>query len=295
MRRIRKDRVGASHAVYFADLTDGERCVLRVVVHADEDIGLEVWMAERCRERGVPTPQVMAYEAQPSDGWPAFVVTRRVPGTPGEGVFMPLEDRRAVLRQLGTYLAAIHSIPVTGFGQLIRSNDTYAGREGRLWTRIDHEVRGELAQLSDDVLPPSRKEQLYARFAAERETLDRSEAVACHGDYRLKNAVLAREHDTWRVSAVLDFEMAHAGDPACDLAYFFYSLRSKPWRDADLAAICEGYGVPYPLPRDVGRRVTLYQLYAALSHLWWEISLDENREIERVLGWIAAFEAALDD
>lgn len=295
MVRTRKDRRGASHAVYFAELVDGLQCVLRVVMHATEDIGLDVWMAERCRERGVPAPEVLTYDAVARDGWPAYAIMRRLPGVHAYGVRLPAGDRREVLCRMGTYLAAIHTIPVAGFGQLVRTGETYAGRESSLWTHVEHEVSDALARLRDDVLPPARRERIYRRFVTARSLLDRPTAVICHGDYRLANTLLLRESGRWRVSGVLDFEMAHAGDPAYDLASFFYSLRLKPWREADLAAICDGYGISYPLPPELLERVLLYQVHAAVGQLFWEISWEDQEEIDRVLGWLDQFEAALDD
>ena len=61
-----------------------------------------------------------------------------------------------------------------------------------------------------------------------------------------------------------------------------------------MAAICEGYGMSFPLPQALGRRVLLYQLYAAISHLWWEVSFDDREGIQSALGLIAEFEGALD-
>jgi aminoglycoside phosphotransferase (APT) family kinase protein len=291
--RLRKDSTGASHAVYFALLADGLECVLRVVMHAAEDPGLEVWMAARCRERGVPVPEVLACAPAPRDGWPAYIITRRLPGVPAHPVRLHAAERGAVLRQMGTYLASIHTIPVSGFGHLVRQGNGFAGREPSLWTFLDHEIRGELGRLPDDALPPARRAAIYARFAAAREALDRPAAVACHGDYRLKNAVLAQENGRWRVSGVVDFEMAQAGDPAYDLAYFFYSLRSRPWTEADLAAICAGYGLPYPFPPDLRQRVLLYQVLAAVGHLWWAVSFKDDQDVRRVLAWLDEFETAL--
>jgi len=274
------------------------------VMHAEEDAGLEAWMAECCRERGVPAPEVLACEPAAREGWPAYIITRRLPGVPAYRVRLHAADRAAVLRQMGTHLAAIHTIPVSGFGQLVRRSDGddgvdgFAGRAESLWTFVDHEITGGLDRLPDDVLPAARRVAIYAHFTAARALLDRPVPVACHGDYRLKNAVLAREHargdGCWRVSGVLDFEMAQAGDPAYDLAYFFYSLRSRPWTEADFAAICDGYGVPYPLPPDLHRRVVLYQLLSAVEHLWWAVSFKDGDDVRRVLGWLDEFETALD-
>lgn len=291
---VRKDTAGSSHAVYFVTLADGGEVVLRVAMQPDQDEALERWMIGRCRAAGVPVPDVLVCRPSAGDGVPAFVITRRLPGRPAHKVRLSPQDRGAVLREMGGYLAAIHSIPVPGFGRLVRRGRTYAGGDGSLWNFVQREFDADLERLPHGVLPPPRRRALLARLTAARNVLKRPRGALLHGDYRLKNAVLVQTSPGWRVSGLVDFEMAAAGDPAQDLAYFFYSLRSDAWSEADVSTICAGYGCPYPLTEELRRRVLLYQVWHAVGHLFWEVSFRDEAGIARVLAWLDELEAALD-
>jgi aminoglycoside phosphotransferase (APT) family kinase protein len=298
-RAIRKDTSGASHAVYFATLADGTEGVLRVAVQPEQDEGLEVWVAARCRGAGLPVADVLACRPRPGSDGPAFLLTRRLPGCPGHAVPLTTPDRRAVLRELGAHLAAIHAVPVAGFGRLVRRGDAYAGPDTTLWDAVRRDFDARLERLPAAVLPPPRRRVLRARLVGARGLLDRPRGALLHGDYRLKNTLLARGAGGWRVSGIVDFELAAAGDPAQDLAYLLYSLRPDDpgIPDAPLggvAAVCAGYGCPAPLEGGLRRRVLLYQLGHAVGHLFWEVSFRDAAGTARVLGRLAALERALD-
>src|SRR5207248_10924516 len=78
-----------------------------------------------------------------------------------------------------------------------------------------------------------------------------------HGDFRLQNAIVARDAaGVARVAAILDFEMAIGGDGAVDLAWLTYQdARGR----ADAAAILRGYGVS-ATATGLRERLRLYQL-----------------------------------
>jgi aminoglycoside phosphotransferase (APT) family kinase protein len=299
-RAVRKDATGGSHAVYFVTLADGAEAVLRVATQPDQDEGLEVWMTDRCRGAGLPVADVLACRPRPRGGAPAFLLSRRLPGCAGHRAPLTGPGRVAVLRELGAHLAALHAVPAAGFGRLVRRGSAYAGPAATLWDAVRLAFDAHLAQLPEAVLSPPRRRALRARLAGARPHLDRPRGALLHGDYRLKNALLRKESGNWRVSGIVDFEMAAAGDPAQDLAYLLYSLRpddlGRP--DAldpeDVAAVCAGYGCPAPLAGDLRRRVLLYQLGHAIEHLFWETSFRDEAGTARVSGRLAELEAALD-
>jgi hypothetical protein len=95
------------------------------------------------------------------------------------------------------------------------------------------------------------------------------------------------------------------GGPAQDLAYLLYSLwpdapEAGDGRDtadgpseADVAAVCAGYGCAAPLEGDLRRRALLYQVGHAVAHLFWETSFRDGAGEARVLGRLAALEREL--
>lgn len=71
--------------------------------------------------------------------------------------------------------------------------------------------------------------------------LHRSVPGLVHGDYGPQNLLV--EVTTWRVSAVLDWEFAHEGDPLEDLAWAEWIVRAHhPAAVGALAALFTGYG-----------------------------------------------------
>jgi hypothetical protein len=91
-----------------------------------------------------------------------------------------------------------------------------------------------LEALPSPPLTPAQIETIHALFATVRTSLDLPTAVLAHGDFRFKNVLL----EGGRVSAVLDFEMALAGDPALDLAWL---LHSDSAGESDQEALFRGY------------------------------------------------------
>ena len=83
-----------------------------------------------------------------------------------------------------------------------------------------------------------------------------------HGDFRLGNVIVGEEG----LRAVLDWEIAHLGDPAEDLAW----VCLPPWRFGQITAPVAGLG-----QRD--------QLFAA-----WQAATGEAVDAQRVRWWQAA-------
>ncbi|MEU9076383.1 phosphotransferase family protein [Kitasatospora sp. NPDC004745] len=80
-------------------------------------------------------------------------------------------------------------------------------------------------------------------------------AVLVHGDFGPNNLLL--DPDTFAVTAVLDWEFAHAGDPVEDLAWCEWIVRMHhPDRGGDLDHLFRAYGRPVP-PWPVRRRAML--------------------------------------
>lgn len=293
---VEKDAVGASHAVYFARLPDGTDCVLRVATQEEQDEGPEVWVAEQCVPLGIPVPHVVASRPGTRDGAPGFTIMRRLAGVPGHRAAFPRPGRWEVLRQMGDYLRAMHSVPARGFGPLVRLGHTYAGSYSSHTEYVLSGFARDLERLPEEVIPPVRRERLRERFEAAAPRLGRATARLLHGDYRLSNVLVEERPDTWHVSGIVDFEMAAAGDPAQDLAYVIYSLRWNPgdWDERDVEAICAGYRCPYPLESELQHRVLLYQVWVAIANLFWDVSFRDRDGIATILRWLTDFETALD-
>ncbi len=211
-------------------------------------------LAERT---GAPVPSIV-HVATAEDGLGEAYVMARVEGeTLGrrivrDAAFEPVRPNLA--RRCGEVLAAIHSIRLADLPDLPRSDAL---------TELD------------------KYEAIYRQSGAERpifelafRRLRRSapppaRATLVHGDFRNGNLMVHPEHG---LAAVLDWELAHVGDPAADLGW----LSVNSWRfggDQPVGGfgaytdLLEGYaaagGRPIPLER------VLY--WQALGSLKWGV------------------------
>ncbi|MAI80054.1 MAG: hypothetical protein CL917_13995 [Deltaproteobacteria bacterium] len=124
--------------------------------------------------------------------------------------------RAHLCSQLGRQLAAIHSIPIDGSelaGRLQQPLDSAEAAKG--------EVERLIAGYRAAALEPHPVLDLAARWLLAHLPVSSSLGLV-HGDFRIGNMMFDEEG----LVAVLDWELAHIGDPAEDLAW----LCVKAWR-----------------------------------------------------------------
>jgi aminoglycoside phosphotransferase (APT) family kinase protein len=98
-------------------------------------------------------------------------------------------------------------------------------------------------------------------------------ARLCHYDFHSGNVLAESNDGTLRLSGILDFESAIAGDPLMDIAKALYYF--TPEDEPKKAGLLAGYGA---LDRgDWRETLDLYRLYATLQ-LWCWMAQIGNRE-----------------
>ncbi|PKL74463.1 MAG: hypothetical protein CVV27_20370, partial [Candidatus Melainabacteria bacterium HGW-Melainabacteria-1] len=106
-----------------------------------------------------------------------------------------------------------------------------------------------------------------------------------HSDFNLKNLLVARLSGQWQVTALLDWEFAHAGSPLCDLGNFFRFQDQLP--EDLLNGFLVGYqALAGPLPSQWRTQAILLDLAALAGFL-------ESVE-PRPLSWATARERMQD-
>lgn len=160
-------------------------------------------------------------------------------------------ERRAASLGLATGLATLHTVDAeaVGLAQFGRPDGFTArqiARWGDQWARIQTRDAPVVAKLA---------EELSARVPAPQR------ASILHGDLRLDNAILA--HDSPRILALVDWEMASLGDPLTDLATLL--VYADPVVEPVLGVPHLNHAGGFPTQRD------LAQTYAEASGL----SLDD--------------------
>jgi aminoglycoside phosphotransferase (APT) family kinase protein len=191
---------GASRETWRCDVDGVPHVVQRQRAGATHDMAVEAAILRAAAAEGVPVPPLVAHVVD--DAGVSSLVTRFVAG---ETIARKIlrDERFAVTRErlaadLGRALARVHridpgSVPGLTF---VDPLDTY--RE-----RLD-----ELGQ------PHPAFELAFRWLDAHRPTAAR-EPVVVHGDYRLGNVIVDEEG----LAAVIDWELAHLGDPIEDLGW----------------------------------------------------------------------------
>jgi aminoglycoside phosphotransferase (APT) family kinase protein len=193
---------------------------------------------------GVPVPEVVAASDDPSLlGAPWLVMERLYGETIARRILRDQEyagARSQLTSQLGAALAALHSASID------------------VDLPTDDDVLASMRALLDAATEPHPAFELGLRWLAERRPPSTGR-TAVHGDCRLGNVMVDRDG----LVGVLDWELAHVGDPAEDLGW----LCVRSWR----------FGGPLPVA-GVGTREELLSAYADAGGrpidlgtlAWWE-------------------------
>lgn len=240
---LRRLSGGASQETWaFSVETDGGPAAKRILRRApggggaarsDAAIPLaaEAWLIACAAAAGVPVPQVV-YVCAPGDGLgEAFVMAF----LPGETIARKIlrDDalapaRKVLARDCGRALAAIHAMPVPEAGTL--------------------QISGGTGQID-------RYDATYRSFGIPRPVFDLAfqvlragapspvSPVVVHGDFRLGNLMV----DANGLAGVLDWELAHLGDPREDIGWLcvnswrFGQPLNRAGGFASLEAVLEAY------------------------------------------------------
>jgi aminoglycoside phosphotransferase (APT) family kinase protein len=174
---------------------------------------------------GVPVPDVIAFEPAGGRFETDGILMREVEGTSVAPRILrreELEDARAgLVRELGAALARIHSIAAPA---------SLPGGGGDPWLDACDGWATELDR-TDFTMPA-------LEAGLRRLRLDRPEApirqAVVHGDFRLGNLIVSPAG----LAAVIDWELAHTGDPAEDIGW----LCIRSWRFGNDALPVAGLG-----------------------------------------------------
>ena len=207
----------------------------RLVLRSDRDrvgssgsrMALEAALLVAAARAGVPVPRVVAAGDGPKELGAGFLITEFVDGETIPRRILrdeQLGNVRAVLaEQCGRILAATHRIPPAEVPGLAGGDPL-------------EQLTDQLDRLGE----PHPAFELGLRWLAETRPARSAEGVV-HGDFRNGNLIVGAEG----IRAVLDWELAHLGDPLEDLGW----LCVKAWR----------FGSPLP----VGGFGTIEQLITA--------------------------------
>ncbi len=273
---------GASLETWAFDLDDGTPLILRrrpdgaATRETALPLASEAALIRAADAAGTPTPSVV-HVCAPADGLGEAYVMRRLEGeTLGRRIVRDeafTGVRPGLARRCGEVLAHIHAVPTQGLPELATSD-----------------ARGEL----------ERYEAIYRQLDTRRPILEAAfrwlnaiappppeRPVLVHGDFRNGNLMI---HPEGGLVGVLDWELAHLGDPAEDLGWICVnSWRFGEWKKpvgglGDYADLLDGYGGGISLER--------VRFWQALGSLKWGVmclmmyqsfATGQDRSIERAM------------
>ena len=235
---------GASRETWRFRANGTDRIVQRQRSGDERDMMVEAAVLAAAGEADVPVPALLC--ADPGlDGTASMIVE----AIDGETIARKIQrdDEYAVARpklaaQFGTALAAVHRIDV----------DAVPGLE-----QLDQVAR--YTELMDELGQPYPMLELVRRWLIDRQP-ETGPSCVVHGDFRLGNMIVGTDG----LRSVIDWELAHIGDPMEDLGW----LCVKAWR----------FGQPQPVA-GIGGYDELFAAYEAAGGRtvdpeavrWWEV------------------------
>jgi len=238
--RLERTGGGASRETWLVDAEwteDGARALHRLIIRRDPtasvletDRRVEFEVLRAARHIPVPVPRM--YWLEPEAQWldRPFMVMERVAGVAPPVVLPATESadvRRAIAEEFATYLARIHRADWHALGLDFLgappSGEAAARTQVEWWEREYHQQKLE-----------ERPVLATALHWLATHVPQHGEIVLVHADYRAGNVL----YDQGHITAILDWEMAHLGDPMEDLAWAVLPFWSS-------GGLCQGL-----LPRD---------------------------------------------
>lgn len=212
----------------------------------------EAAVIEAARKAGVAAPEVLTV-LEESDGIGSGFIMCALPGTPNPKEILAMEGADTILREAARDLARIHSL---------KREDLPADAPVMDYRAAIADLRAQFEEAGGD-----RPIIALGLKWLEDNCPEPCEPVLNHGDYRMGN-ILA---DNGQLTGVLDWELAHFGDPHEDLAFGCMAV----WRFAryDRPALglgsLEDYFAAYEA--ESGRTVDRERFRYWLIHrtVWW--------------------------
>lgn len=201
---------------------------------------------------GLASPEVvLACRNQKNPLGRSFLLTRQVPGTNLTTLLDQGEDINEMLSAVGDYLRRMHAIPFAYAGYLLGEDGPTAPPDPARW----HHQIWTVEQLQKNthawIQAKLQGGSMQLLQQIERQVQQMPEILTpayvpphfTHGDCGPDQIFMIRENGHWQVSALLDMEVASAGDTGADLVSFCTRLAQRfPTTSSWWLPFFEGYG-----------------------------------------------------
>ena len=186
-------------------------------------------------EHGICVPRPLALEASGKVVGAPFMLVERRPSTVIGHQFSQPSPNKAVGDDIAAKLAAIHRVPLAAIGRCVNGANIRSSEKITDWIEQGYNSWKPMN------MPSPAFETAFEWLRRHVAINDKAPRTLVHGDFVLNNILI---HDN-KVSAILDWEFAHVGNPAYDLGYSFFMASSLvPWDDYLTAYANAGVAVP---------------------------------------------------
>ncbi len=263
-----------------------EPCILRRSPAGGQMIGgrsityhTEAELIRAACKAGVMAPEVLV-ELDESDGIGAGFIMRAIPGTPDPAVILGFDNPQDLIADIGREMAATHRAEVSGLADLpvMETVEAIAQmRERYMSYGGDRPILSLALRWLEANVPPAVPPRLV------------------HGDFRMGNLLIGTEGETTgRLTGVLDWELAHLGDPHEDLAYGCMTVWrfARPDRPAFGVGAVEDLARAYEAAGGEAFDPVRFRFWLVYRTFWWALGCMQmgntwrsglDRSLERVV------------
>lgn len=256
-----------------------ETCILRrapsleMMAGRPMDHAGEAALIRAARAAGVLAPEILV-ELEPEDEIGSGFIMRAIPGTPDPNAILAVADPQVLIRDIARELAATHRTDPTGIPvPVMDTAQALADLKARF---ISYGADRPILALAVRWLEQNLPDPVPPRLV--------------HGDFRLGNLLV----DDGRLSGVLDWELAHLGDPHEDIAFGCMTVWrfSRPDRPGygltSIAELVQAYEEAGGQAFDYDR----FRFWTVYRTFWWALGClqmggywrdGHDRSIERVV------------
>jgi aminoglycoside phosphotransferase (APT) family kinase protein len=215
IEQITRINKGQSNEVYFIDLKNGS-FVLRIVKGLDYNIfAIERWAMQEVSRRGVPVAAILAQDSVVDrDEVIYYQIQEKLAGEPMDDLLaqgkIGRERSARLTEQAGELLAAIHSVPISGWGRIIRpDHGTYESFEKRIHALQEDLEKFDKALTQFSSLGVPRFEEVWQELRYLK-SFALSKPVLLHYDLS-PDHIFVDSND--RITGIIDWGAVQGGDP----------------------------------------------------------------------------------
>lgn len=225
----------------------------------------------------VKVPKVILYDKSAKAIAFPYLVLEKMEGVMPRDIIktIPKKERMNIYFELGKSLASIHKIKLSSFGRFYGDKiSKYEEKYSKPYSNWKDFYHASYIIAKDKFFKCkrirfgdiSKKEiiELLPHLDKKLREIPKGKRYACivHDDFYLANMLIGKNKH-WHVSAVLDFEMAKAGDPVYEvvLLRYLHDKDLKKFSGKGLSFI-KGYNSIHKLPKNL---MEIYQIYAPID------------------------------